>query len=195
MVFLGDTAMEFIKNAKTAYIAVSVVMIILGLLLVLFPALSALTLCYIVGAVVTIFGAVKLLSYFSRDLFRLAFQFDFALGIFAVLAGILILLHPTNVVNVMPVIIGVFVLLDGSFKIQTARDAKIFGLHGWWGILVLAILTCLGGLFLIINPFSGAVALMILLGATLIMDGIQNLCVVAYTVKASSPEIDYVDED
>ena len=182
--------MEFIKNAKTAYIAVSVVMIILGLLLVLFPALSALTLCYIVGAVVTIFGAVKLLSYFSRDLFRLAFQFDFALG-----AGILILLHPTNVVNVMPVIIGVFVLLDGSFKIQTARDAKIFGLHGWWGILVLAILTCLGGLFLIINPFSGAVALMILLGATLIMDGIQNLCVVAYTVKASSPEIDYVDED
>ena len=143
----------------------------------------------------TIFGAVKLLSYFSRDLFRLAFQFDFALGIFAVLAGILILLHPTNVVNVMPVIIGVFVLLDGSFKIQTARDAKIFGLHGWWGILVLAILTCLGGLFLIINPFSGAVALMILLGATLIMDGIQNLCVVAYTVKAASPEIDYVDED
>ena len=95
----------------------------------------------------------------------------------------------------MPVIIGVFVLLDGSFKIQTARDAKIFGLHGWWGILVLAILTCLGGLFLIINPFSGAVALMILLGATLIMDGIQNLCVVAYTVKAPSPEIDYVDED
>ena len=51
--------MEFIKNAKKAYIAVSVVMIVLGLLLVLFPALSALTLCYM-SARCAVFGAVKL---------------------------------------------------------------------------------------------------------------------------------------
>lgn len=176
--------MELIKKAKWAYIGVSAAITMLGLILVLFPEISAMTVCYIIGLMIVVFGVVKLIGYFSKDLYRLAFQFDFALGIFSLVAGILILLHPTNIVALMPVIIGVFVLMDGAFKIQTAFDARRFGMERWWSILILAFLTCFGGLFLIINPFAGARALMILLGVTLMVDGVQNLCVVAYTVKA-----------
>ena len=175
--------MEFIKRAKRAYIITSCVMILLGVLLTIFPETSLLTVCYILGAFLTVFGVVKLVGYFSKDLFRLAFQFDFALGIFALVAGILILIHPAGVTAMTPVIIGVFILMDGVFKLQTAFDARRFGLSRWWGILLLA-LTGFCGLFLIIDPFTGAEALMILLGVTLAVDGIQNLIVAAYTVRA-----------
>lgn len=175
--------MELIKRAKQAYIIVSAVMMILGVVLIVYPEISALTLCYIIGSLMAIFGIARLVGYFSRDLFRLAFQFDLALGIFSLLAGLLIILHPVNIITAMPVIIGVFVTIDGVFKVQTAYDARLFGMKRWWSVLVLALLTCAAGIFLIIDPFEGAKAVMILLGVTLLIDGIQNLCVVLYTVK------------
>jgi uncharacterized membrane protein HdeD (DUF308 family) len=185
--------MEMIRKTKKAYTATAIVMIALGAMLLLFPTISALTVCYIVGGMITLFGIVKLIGYFSKDLFGLAFQFDLALGIFSIVAGILIILHPTNIVNSVPVIIGVFVLMDGAFKMQTAIDAKKFGMERWWGIGLLAVVTCIAGLFLIINPFEGAKAIMMLLGATLIVDGVQNLCVVLYTVKSSPKKGEVID--
>lgn len=190
--------MKFVRNAKYSYIITSALMIVLGLLLVIFPSISATVVCYLAGGMVTLFGIVKLVGYFSKDMFRLAFQFDFAMGIGALIAGILMLIHPHNVVRLIPIIVGVFILIDGALKLQTARDAKRFGMKGWWSILILAILTCIGGLFLIIDPFKGASALMILLGATFMMYGIQNLAVTAYTVRVARaederPGVYYVD--
>ena len=175
--------MEWIKRAKSTYIAVSVIMVILGAVLMLNPGLSMLTLCYLIGSLMVIFGITRLVGYFSKDLFRLAFQFDLALGIFCMLAGIVILVHPNNIMKLLPVIIGLFVTIDGVFKMQTAIDSKRFGLKRWYAILVLAAVTCVFGLLLIIDPFAGGKALMIFFGATMMIDGIQNLCVVLYTVK------------
>ena len=45
------------------------------------------------------------------------------------------------------------------------------------------------GLLLIVNPVEGAVALMILLGVTMVVDGIQNLLVVLYTVQTTREEM------
>ena len=175
--------MERIKRAKGIYVAVSAVMILVGAVLMLFPGISLLTLCYLIGAFMIVFGAARIVAYFSKDLFRLAFQFDLALGIFCALAGILILVHPGNIMRLLPVIIGLFILIDGVFKLQTAMDARRFGLARWYGIMILAILTCIFGLILIIDPFAGSEAMMMLFGAAMIVDGIQNLCVVLYTVK------------
>ena len=80
-------------------------------------------------------------------------------------------------------------------KIQTSHDAKLFGPVYWWGILVFGILSCICGLLLIMNPFEGASALMILLGISLIADGIQNLWITAYTVKSMKPKADYIDAE
>lgn len=185
--------MKRLRNAKIAYVLISVVMVVLGIALILWPEISALAVCNITGAVLTVFGIIKLVGYFSKDMYRLAFQFDLALGVFSLLVGVLMLVHPTGVVRLVPVITGVFVILDGAFKLQTAHDAKRFGLSGWWCILLLAIVSCLGGLFLVANPFQGANALMILLGITLVIDGVQNLCVSAYTVRNYSVSIDFDD--
>ena len=88
---------------------------------------------------------------------------------------------------------GIFVLVDGVLKIQTALDAKTFGLTTWWMIILLAMATCICGLLLIFKPFESAVAMMILLGITLLIDGIQNLWVGIYTVKVSKRNVIDVD--
>ena len=44
------------------------------------------------------------------------------------------------------------------------------------------------GVLLLVNPFEGAVTLTVLLGITLLADGIANICIAAYTVKAIKKE-------
>lgn len=181
--------MELIRRAKNAYIAVSVLMLVIGGCLIIWPEMSLSVFCVVTGIAMIIFGIVKLLGYFSKDLYRLAFQFDLALGIISVLFGIVIVIHPRNLITFVPVIMGIFVMLDGVFKIQTALDARQFGLKAWWIVLALAICSGGFGLLLIVNPFEGAVALMILLGVTMVVDGIQNLLVVLYTVQTTREEM------
>lgn len=175
--------MEFIKKTKRTYLAVSAVMIAVGIWLVLYPGSSARVICRVLGVQLTLLGGAKMLGYFSRDRFRLAFQFDFALGIVSITAGLILAIWPDGVVAVVPAVFGVFLLTDGAFKLQTALDAARFGLERWWSILIFAVLTWACGFVLLLNPFAGGAALTFAFGVTLIVDGVQNLCVVAYTVR------------
>ncbi|MFR8547858.1 MAG: HdeD family acid-resistance protein [Lachnospiraceae bacterium] len=177
--------MELIKRAKDAYIAVSVLMLLIGSCLIIWPKTSLAVFCTVAGIAMVVFGVVKLFGYFSKDLYRLAFQFDLALGILSVLFGLVIAIHPYNLIACVPVIMGIFVMLDGVFKIQTALDARQFGLKAWWMVMLLAVVSGGFGLLLVLNPFEGAAAMMILLGVTIVADGIQNLLVVLYTVQTT----------
>lgn len=177
--------MSYIKKVKRAYLILSAAMVVMGIVLIAFPKISMMTVCCIAGALSIALGIVKLIGYFSDDLFRLAFQFDLAFGVLAVVTGILMLAHPDHVVKVIPMILGIIVMADGAFKLQTSYDAKRFGLRHWGWILILAAATCIFGLLLVIHPVQSAAALTVLTGLTLVMDGIQNLCIVAYTVKES----------
>ena len=50
----------------------------LGILLVALPDFSAELFCRILGIIMLLFGLIKMIGYFSKDLYRLAFQFDLA---------------------------------------------------------------------------------------------------------------------
>ena len=175
--------MNFVRKAKWAYVIAAAALIVMGACLLLWPGSSAEAICGILGIVFAVFGAVKLICYFSPDRFGLAFQFDFALGLTALIAGVIMMLHSEEIVAVVPIIVGVFIMIDGAFKLQTSLDARQFGLEKWWYILILALVTCLCGLLLLLNPFGGARALAAWQGITLIVDGAQNLCIVIFTVR------------
>lgn len=172
-----------VRVAKLGYIVTSILFCVGGLLLMLYPAASAVVLCHIGGLLLMIGGIIKLIGYFSRDLYRLAFQFDLAFGLLLIALGLIMMLHSEGVITFLHFLIGVIILSDGLFKIQTALDARRFGLRQWWLIGVLAAATALLGLLLIINPFKGAAMLMICMGAGLLLEGVMNLCVAAWAVK------------
>jgi len=67
------------RTAKIGYIAVSALLCILGIMLIVIPSFSINLLGNICGILMLLFGAVKLTGYFSKDLYRLAFQYDLPL--------------------------------------------------------------------------------------------------------------------
>ena len=81
------------------------------------------------------------------------------------------------------IMFGIPVLADGLFKIQIAIDSHRFGIRSWWLVLVLAILTCVVGVLLVRCPAVGAQVLTMMMGISLFMDGVLNLCVAICMVK------------
>ena len=183
--------MNVTKKIKWSFIALSAVSIVIGICLIIWPQISALTLCYIFGALAVILGLVKTICYFRRDVFGVPLYSDLAFGLMYILGGILLLAHPGDVVALMPVLIGMMIVVDSLFKFQTAFEIKRAGLSGWWMILLLAALGVAIGVLLALNPFDALSALMILTGIALIADGAQNICVTLYVSKYIKYHIEY----
>lgn len=171
------------RAAKTGYIAVSLIYCILGLILVIHPDFSARLVGIVCGVCLIIFGAVKILGYCSKDLFRLAFQFDLAAGIMLIALGIIVMIKPDDIMNLLCVVLGISVLMEGLFKIQVAMDSKRFGIRRWWLIMAAAILSGVTGVLLVFRPDESMTFLLILLGLSLLCSGILNLITVLTAVK------------
>ena len=170
------------KIAKAGYIVMSVLFCAAGILFIAEPQMSTEIIGVCIGVAMILFGIVKLIGYFSKDLFRLAFQFDLEFGILMMVLGVSVLLNPKNLMGFICVALGISILLDGLFKIRIAMDSKQFGIKSWWLILALAIIAGGTGVFLIFDSVIGSRALSVLLGLTLLLEGILNLYTAISTV-------------
>lgn len=170
-----------VRIAKAGYIAMSLVLCVIGLLFILPPAFPACLLRRILGAAMLVFGGVKLGGYFSRDLFRLAFQYDLESGVVLLALGLAALLHPAGIADCIA--LGVASLTDGLFKIRISAEARQFGIASWRLILSFAIATVAAGLLLLLRPGESAARLSVLLGINLLAEGVLSLCVAVCTVK------------
>lgn len=169
--------------AKIGYIAMSLASCAFGVLLLLYPDFSISMLGTVLGIVMIVFGCVKLVGYFSRDLFRLAFQYDLAFGILLIALGVIVLTRRAGAVSFLCVVLGIATLADGLFKVQITVDARAFGIRQWRLILALAALTIAAGVLLVVRPGESARVLTMLMGASLLAEGVLNLCVALCTVK------------
>ena len=180
------------RIAKIGYIVMSVMFCIAGALFIALPDISITMIGISMGIAMIVFGIVKLVGYFSRDLFRLAFQFDLELGILLLVLGLIVLIRPDDLMSFICIALGISILTDGLFKVQIALDSKRFGIKSWWVILALAVVAGTIGVFLIFHSAKSAQFLTVLLGVSILAEGILNLYTVISTVliiKHQQPDV------
>ena len=172
-----------IKAAKIGYIIISILLCVLGIVLIAVPDFSVTLLCVLGGGIMMLFGLVKIIGYCSKDLYRLAFQFDLAFGILFVVLGFILIIRTDAMVNLICIVMGICVLSDALLKIQISIDSRAFGIQKWWLILAMAILTGVAGFLLIFRPSESIQTIMILFGIALITEGVLNLITILTAVK------------
>ena len=172
-----------IKAAKIGYIIISILLCVLGIVLIAVPDFSVTLLCVLGGGIMMLFGLVKIIGYCSKDLYRLAFQFDLAFGILFVVLGFILIIRTDAMVNLICIVMGICVLADALLKIQISIDSRAFGIKKWWLILAMAILTGVAGFLLIFRPLESIQTIMILFGIALITEGVLNLITILTAVK------------
>ena len=124
------TSVRQILFAKAGYILMSALFSAAGVFMILKPEISTEIICIAAGI-------IKIIGYFSKDLYRLAFQYDLAFGILRIILGIIFCTHTAGVVNLFFTAMGILVLVDGLFRIQLAVDAREFGISQGWLLHVL----------------------------------------------------------
>ena len=172
-----------IKAAKIGYIMISILLCVLGIVLIAVPDFSVTLLGKLSGGIMMLFGLVKIIGYCSKDLYRLAFQFDLAFGILFMALGIILIIRTDAMVNLICIVMGICVLADALLKIQISIDSKVFGIQKWWLILTMAILTGVAGFMLVFRPSESIQIIIILLGISLITEGVLNLITILTAVK------------
>ena len=169
-----------IDSFRNQLIYIACALIVLGVLLVAFPGISALIICYIIGAVLCVLGLIRIVGYFriERD-FAFA-SFGLVRGGVLLLLGILVLVRPQLLSALLTVVFGIVLFVDGVLKIQYAIDMLRLRASGWWLVLVCALLMCVLGIVALCDPFATALALMTFIGISLIVDGIMDLATIIY---------------
>ena len=155
----------------------------LGLVMIIWPEISALAVCYIMGILCVAVGIGLLIRYFSIGLAGIFFRFDLILGICSILLGILLFVQPAGALVFLPVALGVYIITSSIFCIQLSTEFRRIG--GSWALsLVYGIAGIILGVLLILDPFAGATALMIYAGISLVVISIQSIYLIVCISRA-----------
>lgn len=180
---LQETANKRLRFAKIGYIVLSVLICVLGVALMVTPDFSIRLLCRLGGILLIAFGCIRIVGYFSRDLYRLAFQYDLAFGILHIVLGLVLILRTDTIRHILCVLLGLFVLSDALLKIQIAIDARQFGINRWWLILAISVVTGVVGVLLLFRSSGTISVIMLLVGLSFLGEGILNLITVLSAVQ------------
>ncbi len=126
-----------VKTAKIINVLSAGLMVLTGLVLLLVPDLDdSLAKRVLLGVLLLLTGAGRLFGYFSNDLYRLAFQFDLAFGVFFEIVGLMFLVNPAWALPLIPGIMMVYVVMASLLRLQMCLDARRFGMKSWCLILL-----------------------------------------------------------
>ena len=173
------------KRFRRLSLVISFCMLALGIVMVIWPEISAVAVCCVLGIICLATGIYEMVRYFNLGFAGLFFSFDLTLGICSILAGILLLLHPAGAAALLPFAAGLYIITGSVFDIQSSVEMRRLGIGNWWLSMVMGVVSTIFAFFLLLNPFQGVAALMVFIGISLIVGSIQNL----YTVHCISSAV------
>lgn len=146
--------------------------IIMGIVLLLLPNVTNKVVGIIVGIIFLIEGINSVYKYFHREGAKL-YNLNLIFGVLYALLGVVIILYPFTVVEFVTVCLGIYMIINGSSKVNYALWLKKGNEESWLITLATGILIAIVGILVIFNPFA-SLTLTKLAGAFLIITGILD---------------------
>ena len=160
--------MEYLKNElKKIFITsmvTSIIMIVIGVFLLAKPDFVLTTLSTIIGIIVLIPGIISLVDYFKTK-----YMPNLVIGVVAGILGLVFIFNPKFISSILPFVLGIYFMINGLSRLQYAVEMKKNKIPEYAPSLISAILILGCGVLLIINPFSGAMAMTQVIGIFMII--------------------------
>ncbi len=160
---------KYIRKLGRNSIIMSIILLVFGLFMFIKPISTINALMMIFGILLVIDGLVHLVSYFSiKNEYRF-FSSELAQAIIYIILGFLLVCNYNTISSFLPIILGIWIVVDSIFKLQIALNIRdIYDSH--WGILLaMSIINALLGAVILINPFESLALLTMCCGAILMI--------------------------
>ena len=173
---------DYIKKYEGCSIVVSILMICLSLFLMFKPLESLEVFTVIFAIIILLSGLGYLISYFTIPKESRLFSIDLLLGLVTIISGIMLLVYKKDVINVFPIILGIWIIISNSFKLQLSINLSLFLDNAYLGLVLITILMIVFGLLLIINPFASFMTITVTAGTLLLITEVINLIESIYVI-------------
>lgn len=166
---------DTLKRARVSFLLASVLYVILGLVLLIWPGVGGVALCRLLGAALLLYGLVTIVGFLLRDREMSGFRLELLFGIIAAATGLFFLLQPLAVFSILSMVMGVYVIIDSLVALNRVRALYRMEYPYWWVSLLLTILGVVLGAVLLWRPFVAAEAVAMLIGAVFLFLGLADL--------------------
>lgn len=156
---------------RTLLIAIAT--IIAGVILLFLPNVTNKVVGIIVGVIFLLEGLNTIYKYLHRDGAKL-YSLNLVFGILYIILGIVIIIYPFTVVEFVTVCLGLYILINGSNKVNYALWLKKGNEDSWLIVLVSGFMLIVIGILVMFNPFI-SLTITKLAGAFMIITGVLNL--------------------
>ena len=178
---------ELLKRTKTNMILMAILTILLGMILVIWPASSTMFICLVAGWLLLLGGILSVVVYFSYQ--ETGPNSSLFLGLIAAALGLWIVIRPSAIVQFISVLFGIVLLLHGFMDIQDSVELKRSSYSNWWIFIIFSVVTVILGVFVIWAPITSASVMTVFSGISLLFDGITELILV-YRVSKAAKQLD-----
>ncbi len=189
---------KILKKIKTNAVLSSLLCVVLGIVLVIWPDMSMQVVCIAIGIVLLLTGLMKIGEYLIAKDASLYAQMSLVFGIVLAVVGVWIIMKPSQVLAIIPIIVGIVIVLHGVHNLQQTVTLCKGQYDKWWVALLLGLLTVGLGVLLICKPFTALDTVVMLIGGFLIYDGVSNIWIVSRVYKSAKilkQEAEAVDVD
>ncbi|MBO7736825.1 MAG: DUF308 domain-containing protein [Clostridia bacterium] len=170
--------MQSVKNQKPStvgYILFALTFIALGVCFIAFSPQAVDIMCYFVGGVTVLAGAVNAVLTLANKSRGAGFFIKILLCIFSIACGVATIVSKEQALEYIVFAAAFLLIIDSSFKLQTVIRCRSLKLPLWWAIFGLTVACYIGEAFLIKFYAPSFVQGMVgLLGLVLILDGALN---------------------
>ncbi len=153
----------------------SALIAVFGLILFIWPGQTTGFVLNFIGGLMILLGAFRIIRYCVRPREAAIRTMDLGLGITLAMLGILLYAMKGFLLSIVPTLIGILLLVSGFIKLQAALDFKSMNVYRWQFQLAYAIISLFMGLIILINPFTTALLLMRIIGAAILIEGVEDL--------------------
>lgn len=171
---------------RNTLIATSVLYLIFGVIMLFLPDMVIKSVCYLIGIMFLFVGVSGVVMYMKTDIKTAFTSFTLVMAIIFGAFGIYVLLNPETFASFLPLVVGIFLLVDSVSKLSMAFDLKKFDYKYWWQMLIVAFILLGCGLLLVFNPFEALTVSVQIIGAILVVDAISNIFTIYSYSKVNS---------
>lgn len=174
------------RQNSGAILAMGIIMLVLGIIALIGPwFLASIAVELIYAWLLLVYGIVQFIYAFkSRSVGGLLLKLLFS--IISIIVAILLLVYPLAGVFTLTLVLGVYIFLDGVFRVIQAFQLRPLPKWGW--VLFNGIVSIILGILIWSQwPFDASWILGVYVGISLIINGIE---VIIFPASRPVPEID-----
>lgn len=155
------------RTVKGTLIAVSIIGIILGIIALVWPGATLLTIAILFGSYLVAVGLFRVIAAITANSFGGGLRWMLGiLGVLVIIAGIICLANPFSSLVILALVIGFGWILDGIVDITAGAAGKTLGPR--WLAILSGVVSVIAGIAVLMLP-GLAIATFVLFGAILLI--------------------------